>query len=280
MTRRTSQLTAPTFDEPAVPARGDAGLHENSGVHPFGEIISIRPSTPLETTEALRESEARLRALLSSLDDLVFELDENGVYLAIWTTNETLLVAPPSELLGRTTREALGDEIGRRVTRAVGRALETGRPELLEYRLDVPAGARWFQGRLAPIVDSASPTVCLLVRDITDQKVAEEARDDAERRLQHLAMYDALTDLPNRVFFRDRLDHALKSTRRRHEELVVLVLDLDQFKDINDTFGHAAGDEVLREVARRLVVVTRDGDSIARLGGDEFAILCSRSVCQ
>ncbi len=273
MTRRTSQLTAPTLDEPAVPVCGDAGSHENNGVHPLGEIISIRPSTPLETTEALRESEARLRALLSSLDDLVFELDENGVYLAIWTTNETLLVAPPSELLGSTVREALGDEIGRRVTRAVGRALETGRPQLLEYRLDVPAGARWFQGRLAPIVDSDSPTVCLLVRDITDQKVSEGARDDAERRLQHLAMYDALTDLPNRVFFRDRLDHALKRTRRTHEELVVLVLDLDQFKDINDTFGHAAGDEVLREVARRLVVVTRDGDSIARLGGDEFAIL-------
>lgn len=167
----------------------------------------------------------------------------------------------------------MSSQVGRHVTRAVGRVLETGRPELLEYRLDVPAGARWFQGQLAPIVDSASRTVCLLVRDITDQKVAEAARDDAERRLQHLAMYDALTDLPNRVFFRDRLDHAVKRTRRRDEELVVLVLDLDQFKDINDTFGHAAGDEVLREVARRLVVVTRDGDSIARLGGDEFAIV-------
>jgi diguanylate cyclase (GGDEF)-like protein/PAS domain S-box-containing protein len=277
MTRNVSQLTAPTFDEPdepSAPACEDASPHENNGAHSLGEIISIRPSTQLETTEALRESEARLRALLSSLDDLVFELDEDGVYLAIWTTNETLLVAPPSELLGRTVREALGDEVGRRVTRATGRVLETGRPELLEYSLDVPAGARWFQGRLAPIVDSASSTVCLVVRDVTDQKVAEAAREDAEKRLQHLAMYDALTDLPNRVFFRDRLDHALKRTRRRHEELVLLVLDLDQFKDINDTFGHAAGDEVLREVARRLVVATRDGDSIARLGGDEFAILC------
>jgi diguanylate cyclase (GGDEF)-like protein/PAS domain S-box-containing protein len=273
MTRKTSQLTAPTFDEPSAIACEDTGSNEYSGVHAFGEIISIRPSTPLEATEALRESEARLRALLSSLDDLVFELDENGVYLAIWTTDETLLVATPSELLGRTPREALGDEIGRRVTLAVRRVLETNRPELLEYRLDVPAGARWFQGRLAPIVGLASSTVCLLVRDITDQKLAEEARDDAERRLRHQAMYDALTDLPNRVFFRDRLDHALKRTRRRHEELVVLMFDLDHFKDVNDTFGHTPGDEVLREVARRLALLTREGDSIARLGGDEFAIL-------
>jgi diguanylate cyclase (GGDEF)-like protein/PAS domain S-box-containing protein len=261
------------LDEPTRPGREIAASNENDGVQHSGEIISIRPVTSLKTTEALRESEARLRALLSSLDDLVFELDENGVYLAIWTTNETLLVAPSSELLGRTVCEALGDEVGRRLTLAVRRVLETGHAELLEYSLDVPAGARWFQGRLAPIVGSASPTTCILVRDITDQKVAEKARDDAERRLLYLATHDALTDLPNRAFFRDRLDHALKKTRRKKEELVVLVLDVDQFKDINDTFGHAVGDEVLREVAQRLVVVTRDGDSVARLGGDEFGIV-------
>src|ERR1039458_2564480 len=125
MTRTTSQLRTPALDELSATSCEDAGSHENSSVHAFGEIISIRPNAPLQTTEALRESEARLRALLSSLDDLVFELDENGVDLAIWTTDETLLVAPPSELLGRTLREALGDDVGRRVTRAVRRVLET-----------------------------------------------------------------------------------------------------------------------------------------------------------
>lgn len=272
MTRRTSQPLA-ALNEAIAPA-ADAGLARPDNVdHLFGEIISIRPSMPMEATEALRESEARLRALLSSLDDLVFELDEDGVYLAVWTTNEALLIAPPRELLGRTVREAIGDEVGRRIIRAIRRALETGRPEVFEYRLEVPAGARWFQGRLAAIVGSGDRIVCLLVRDVTEQKLAEHARDDAERRLQHLAMHDALTELPNRTFLRERFQHALRKARRRHEELVLLVLDIDRFKDINDTFGHLAGDEVLREVARRLATVTREGDSIARLGGDEFAML-------
>ncbi len=163
------------------------------------------------------------------------------------------------------------------MTRAVRRALKTGAPELVEYRLNVPAGARWFQARLAPIAGSTSPSVCLLVRDITDQKVAEEAREDAEKRLRHLATHDALTDLPNRAFFRDRLNHALLGARRRHEQLVVLVLDLDRFKEINDIYGHLAGDVVLREVAQRLAGSTRDGDSVSRLGGDEFSILLAKA---
>lgn len=273
MTRTDCELkTAPSL-VPTAPTRKDADPHEDKRAHSFGEIISIRSGAPLETADALRESEARLRAMLSSLDDLVFELDENGVYLAIWTTSEALLVAPPSELLGRTVRQALGDDLGRRVTRAIRRVINTGRPELLEFRLEVPAGSRYFQGRFAPIVGLGSRTACLLVRDITAQKEAEEARDEAERRLRHQVLHDGLTDLPNRVFFLDRLDHALRRARRRHEKLAVLMLDVDRFKDINDSFGHTSGDEVLQEGAKRLGSVTREGDSIARLGGDEFAIL-------
>ena len=273
MTRRVSPLAPAPSNAHAVATREDLVTHEDSSVHSFGEIISLRSGAPLETAEAFRESEARLRAILSSLDDLVFELDEDGVYLALWTTSEALLVAPPEELLGRTVRHALGDDLGRRVTRAVRRVLETGRPELLEYNLDVQAGARFFQARFAPIAGLAARTVCLLVRDITAQKEAEAARDDAESRLRHQALHDGLTDLPNRVFFLDRLDHALKRTQRRRENLAVLMLDVDGFKEINDNLGHSSGDEVLREVAQRLASAIREGDSIARLGGDEFAIL-------
>jgi diguanylate cyclase (GGDEF)-like protein/PAS domain S-box-containing protein len=225
--------------------------------------------------EVRRESGARLQALLSSLDDLVFELDENGTYLGIWTGDDALLALPRSEMLGRTLREAIGDETGLRLTRVIGQVLETGRSETCEYCLEVPAGTRWFQGRLAPIAapQGLPGRVCLLVRDITVQKLAEEARDRAEAQLRHQALYDGLTGLPNRVLFHSRVEDGLEAARRQHQELAVLMLDVDRFKEINDTLGHAIGDEVLRAVAGRLSKLTRGGDSIARLGGDEFSIL-------
>jgi diguanylate cyclase (GGDEF)-like protein/PAS domain S-box-containing protein len=129
----------------------------------------------VEITEALRESEARLEAVLSSLDDLVFELDESGTYLGIWTANDALLAAPRHELLGRMPAEVLGEEIGLRLKEITKTVLETGRPQIWEYGLEVPAGVRWFQSRVAPIVgpDGRSTRICLLVRDITEQKEAE-----------------------------------------------------------------------------------------------------------
>jgi diguanylate cyclase (GGDEF)-like protein/PAS domain S-box-containing protein len=126
--------------------------------------------------QALQESEARLEALVSSLDDLVFELDGNGIYLGIWTDNDALLVAPRSELLGRSITEALGSEVGLGLMKVIGSVLETGRPEVWEFCLAVPAGVRWFESRVAQIAisEGSSRRVCLLVRDITEQKAAEQ----------------------------------------------------------------------------------------------------------
>ena len=114
----------------------------------------IHIGDPRGAGKALRESEARLHALLSSLDDLVFELDENGIYLGVWTANEALLAAPRDELLGRSVRDVIGDDLGLQLITIIGRVLKTGRPEIWDFSLDVPAGVRWFQGRLAPITTS------------------------------------------------------------------------------------------------------------------------------
>src|SRR4051794_4266146 len=93
---------------------------------------------------------------------------------------------------------------------------------------------------------------------------------------EHQALHDALTGLPNRELFRDRIDQAIRSSRRSGEAAVVMIMDLDHFKEINDTLGHHHGDLLLQEVSRRLMAALRDSDTVARLGGDEFGVLLPR----
>lgn len=109
------------------------------------------------------------------------------------------------------------------------------------------------------------------VQDISERK-------DYQQRLHTLAFYDALTDLPNRELFKERLQQALGQAGRSNRQVAVAILDLDNFKVINDTLGHGAGDELLREVAKRLRGFVRCGDTVARLGGDEFALILPRFI--
>ena len=104
------------------------------------------------------------------------------------------------------------------------------------------------------------------VRDMTERRRADE-------RIRHLAHHDGLTGLPNRALFHDRLEQALASARRTGQTMAVLCLDLDRFKEVNDLYGHAAGDELLVQVGMRLCAETRQSDTVARLGGDEFAVI-------
>jgi diguanylate cyclase (GGDEF)-like protein/PAS domain S-box-containing protein len=104
------------------------------------------------------------------------------------------------------------------------------------------------------------------VQDISDRKHAQQA-------LEHQALHDALTGLPNRVLARDRLDQAILLARRQQTRVALLIIDLDHFKEVNDTFGHQAGDQLLRQVGERFKAELRETDTVARLGGDEFAIV-------
>ena len=129
-----------------------------------------------QAEEATQESERQMKALVSSLDDIVFEFDEQGTYLNIWTANESLLVQPKSQLLGRKIVEVLGEEIGRPFVEALNRVLTSGSPESIEYPLEVLGGERWFTAHFSPILTQNDDrrTASMLVRDITERKQAQE----------------------------------------------------------------------------------------------------------
>ncbi len=112
----------------------------------------------------------------------------------------------------------------------------------------------------------------LVMATIEAHELAEEI-DKVKIRMAHLAQHDALTDLPNRILLNDRLAQAIALARRQGKQLAVMFLDLDRFKHINDSLGHAVGDELLQSVAKRLMAVVRSSDTVCRQGGDEFVIL-------
>jgi len=112
----------------------------------------------------------------------------------------------------------------------------------------------------------------LIIAAIEAQKMAEEVQA-AKVQLDYLAHHDTLTDLPNRILLQDRLNQSIEMARRQGRQLAVMFMDLDQFKNINDSLGHAVGDQLLQSVAQRLMSCVRHSDTISRQGGDEFVLL-------
>ncbi len=213
--------------------------------------------------EELRKSEARNKAILETTPDLIFIYDRNGEYLDIQANYPAKLYLPREELLGNNLWDVLPPEVAGPFLRKVVRTLDTGKMQTYEYRLNVPEGVLDFEARM--VVSGPDEVLCA-VRDITERKAMEE-------RLEYQAFHDPLTGLPNRLLFMDRVQHALARIDRHGKPLAVLFLDLDNFKIVNDSLGHTAGDQLLAKVAHRLKTCLRPEDTVARLGGDEFVIL-------
>ncbi|CAA9210196.1 MAG: diguanylate cyclase/phosphodiesterase (GGDEF & EAL domains) with PAS/PAC sensor(s), partial [uncultured Blastococcus sp.] len=216
----------------------------------------------------LAAAERQLAAELDAIPDLTLRLNSAAMLLEVRPARDGQLSVPALELLGTSATE-LFPSWASRLPRALHRALTSGVTQALAFEQqgdDRRVGH--YEARLTP---SGADEVLVLVRDVTERR-------ELERRLTEQAFTDPLTGLANRALLIDRIGHAISAAGRDASDVqppVLLLIDLDDFKTVNDTLGHPAGDRLLTEVADRLREHTRPGDTAARLGGDEFAVLLS-----
>jgi diguanylate cyclase (GGDEF)-like protein/PAS domain S-box-containing protein len=228
-----------------------------------------RAATEQLLTADLRRSEERFRSLVRNSADIILVLQADATILYESPAVELVLGYAPERQIGGSPFEILHRDdhpVVRRILAEIGRA--AGAEASAELRLRHADGSwRTVEATAKNLLDDpAVGGIVVNYRDVTDRKLLEE-------QLRHQAFHDALTGLANRALFMDRLEHALARAPRRDRRLAVLYLDLDDFKAVNDTLGHPAGDRLLVAVAERLRAQLRAGDTAARMGGDEFAVL-------
>jgi diguanylate cyclase (GGDEF)-like protein/PAS domain S-box-containing protein len=280
----SAALIAPVVEMLKISTQGvsDAVVVGAATIVMFGlVVVRMFGLVRAEETAAMRESALRERVLRTASEVRLGALVQHSSEVILLLTSDMAVeYASPSvrqvlgydiaEFVGRRFVDAVPEEDRALVASALSglRARTSAPSEVLEFRI------RHRDGRLLHteclftdlLTHAAVSGIVVNLRDITERKRFEE-------QLIYQAFHDPVTDLANRALFRDRVVHALSRRAGADRCLAVLFLDLDDFKIINDTFGHDAGDEVLRTISKRLRSALRDSDTAARLGGDEFAVL-------
>ncbi|GAA3912463.1 sensor domain-containing protein [Litoribacillus peritrichatus] len=249
-------------------------LHINELGHPVAFWLLVRDiSRQKETMEKLRHS----KQLLTETGKLAkvggWELfSDNTVFFTQETTSILKLTNNQSDL--DTFSSMFHDEHSHLFSKSVEITLDTGEPLDLNLRTETENNTQWLRLQGNRKVNDEGRTVIVgAIQDITETKVAQDKLLEHESHLQHLAHHDTLTGLPNRLLYNDRLHHAITRASRENYKLAVLLLDLDRFKNINDSLGHEIGDQFLKCIANRANECIRQSDTFARLGGDEFVVL-------
>jgi len=254
---------------------GSKMIHENVVEYVILNLRDITERKQAESQreaalEALRQSEEKYRSILETIQEGYFEVDFAGNFTFF---NDSLcrnLGYSKEELMGMNNRQYTDKEHSKKLFQTFNKVYNTGEPtERFDWQIIRKDGTkRYVESSVSLQKDSSGKPAGFrgIVRDVTERK-------QIEQQLNHIATHDTLTGLPNRMLFIDRLEVALAQSKRNRHKLAVMMLDLDHFKDINDTLGHMAGDQLLKEVGYRLSGLLRQNDTIARLGGDEFVVL-------
>ena len=239
------------------------------------QVLLDRGGLTQPVREVIRKGEDRLRALLTNSSDLILVLSPDGAIRYLSPSVRRVLGFDATRLWAPALHEFVHPDDLPRVNHLLHKVTQeiSGLSFREEWRMRDEEGS-WHhvEGIIANQLGEPGVHGLLLnVRDISERKVLEA-------KLAHLALHDSLTGLANRTLLLDRTQQALAQARRRGEQVALLFLDLDDFKQVNDTLGHPEGDRLLKEIATRVVASCRAADTVARLGGDEFAVLLEGSV--
>jgi diguanylate cyclase (GGDEF)-like protein/PAS domain S-box-containing protein len=260
------RIILPSGGVKTVAARGSV-LKDADGrvVRMFGTEQDITEAKRSEV--ALREAEERYRMVVELCPDAILVQQDGAFTFANQAAFALLGATDAGQIIGKSIFQFVDPDFhdnAREIIASIQRGEAVPRSEEKVVRLDgsevvvdIHASSFMHKGEFA---------ILLIMRDITERKKTAE-------QMAYLAHYDSLTGLPNRTLFHQRLAHALSIAERPGRSLEILFLDLDRFKEINDTLGHATGDLVLKETAERLQSILRESDTVARLGGDEFVVL-------
>ncbi len=247
-----------------VPLKDDRG-------RTIGLIGIVKDITELRRAEQdWKVERALFRAMINQVPDYLFVKDTESRFVIVNRAVAADLGLQPDDLMGKTDFALHQPELARKFFADEQRVIATGEPllDIDEYVVDPSGVKKWLSTSKVPLRNEQNQIVGIvgISRNVTDRKSAEE-------QIRFMALHDALTKLPNRTLLMDRLAQIILHAERDRGHVTVIFIDLDNFKLVNDSLGHNAGDTLLKTVAERMVACVRATDTVARLGGDEFVVL-------